>query len=62
MVFDSTGAPAGIFTSKDLVHRVISRNLDPEAMAVETVMTRNPDYATLDTPILDAVSWPEQLL
>lgn len=47
----------GIFTSKDLIHRVVARGLQPDIVTIETVMTPNPDVVTLDTPILDAVSF-----
>uniref|UniRef100_J3NBR0 CBS domain-containing protein n=2 Tax=Oryza brachyantha TaxID=4533 RepID=J3NBR0_ORYBR len=45
----------GIFTSKDLLMRVVAQNLSPELTLVEKVMTINPDFATLDTTILDAL-------
>ncbi|CAD6227969.1 unnamed protein product [Miscanthus lutarioriparius] len=45
----------GILTSKDLVLRVLAQNLLPDATLVEKVMTANPDCATLDTSILDAL-------
>ncbi|OEL29093.1 CBS domain-containing protein CBSCBSPB3, partial [Dichanthelium oligosanthes] len=45
----------GIFTSKDLVLRVVAQNLPPETTLVEKAMTANPECATLDTSILDAL-------
>ncbi|EMS50734.1 Meiotically up-regulated gene 70 protein [Triticum urartu] len=45
----------GIFTSKDVLMRVVSQNLSPELTLVEKVMTANPDCAMLDTTILDAL-------
>ncbi|KAK3136222.1 hypothetical protein QOZ80_5BG0429930 [Eleusine coracana subsp. coracana] len=45
----------GIFTSKDVLMRVVAQNLSPELTLVEKVMTANPDCATLDTTILDAL-------
>ncbi|KAG8093687.1 hypothetical protein GUJ93_ZPchr0012g18987 [Zizania palustris] len=45
----------GIFTSKDLLMRVVAQNLSPELTLVEKVMTANPDFATLDMTILDAL-------
>ncbi|XP_062231765.1 CBS domain-containing protein CBSCBSPB3-like isoform X1 [Phragmites australis] len=45
----------GILTSKDLVLRVVAHNLSPEATLVEKAMTANPDCATSDTSILDAL-------
>ncbi|XP_073007847.1 CBS domain-containing protein CBSCBSPB3-like isoform X2 [Typha latifolia] len=45
----------GILTSKDVLMRVVAQNLSPELTLVEKVMTANPDCATLDTTILDAL-------
>ncbi|RLN29222.1 CBS domain-containing protein CBSCBSPB3-like [Panicum miliaceum] len=45
----------GIFTSKDVLMRVVAQNIPPELTLVEKVMTANPDCATLDTTILDAL-------
>ncbi|KAL6653502.1 hypothetical protein ACP70R_009080 [Stipagrostis hirtigluma subsp. patula] len=45
----------GIFTSKDVLMRVVAKNLSPELTQVEKVMTAHPDCATLDTTILDAL-------
>uniref|UniRef100_A0A5B7APU9 Putative CBS domain-containing protein CBSCBSPB1 n=1 Tax=Davidia involucrata TaxID=16924 RepID=A0A5B7APU9_DAVIN len=47
--------PRGILTSKDILMRVIAQNLPPESTLVEKVMTPNPDCATVDTPIVDAL-------
>ncbi|GJM87894.1 hypothetical protein PR202_ga03893 [Eleusine coracana subsp. coracana] len=41
--------------SKDVLMRVVAQNLSPELTLVEKVMTANPDCATLDTTILDAL-------
>ncbi|KAJ8765332.1 hypothetical protein K2173_012029 [Erythroxylum novogranatense] len=45
----------GILTSKDILMRVVAQNLSPELTLVEKVMTPNPEYATLETSILDAL-------
>ncbi|KAL6542493.1 CBS domain-containing protein cbscbspb3 [Orobanche minor] len=45
----------GILTSKDLLMRVVARNLSPELTLVEKVMTPGPECATLDTTILEAL-------
>ncbi|XP_062208157.1 CBS domain-containing protein CBSCBSPB3-like isoform X2 [Phragmites australis] len=42
-------------SSKDLVLRVVAQNLSPEETLVEKAMTANPDCATSDTSILDAL-------
>ncbi|XP_073099867.1 CBS domain-containing protein CBSCBSPB3 [Elaeis guineensis] len=47
--------PQGILTSKDVLMRVVAQNLSPELTLVEKVMTANPECATLDTTILDAL-------
>ncbi|KAH9769966.1 CBS domain-containing protein CBSCBSPB1 [Citrus sinensis] len=47
--------PRGILTSKDILMRVISQNLPPDSTLVEKVMTPNPECATIDTPIVDAL-------
>ncbi|KAB1210476.1 CBS domain-containing protein CBSCBSPB3 [Morella rubra] len=45
----------GILTSRDMLMRVVAQNLSPEVTLVEKVMTSNPECATLDTTILDAL-------
>ncbi|KAL9243390.1 hypothetical protein vseg_017284 [Gypsophila vaccaria] len=47
--------PMGIFTSKDILMRVIAQNLPPDTTPVEKVMTPNPECVTVDTPIVDAL-------
>ncbi|CAA6660593.1 unnamed protein product [Spirodela intermedia] len=55
VVIASGGKPQGILTSKDVLMRVVAQNLSPELTLVEKVMTPNPECATLDTTILDAL-------
>ncbi|KAG7560653.1 CBS domain [Arabidopsis thaliana x Arabidopsis arenosa] len=45
----------GILTSKDILMRVVAQNLPPELTLVEKVMTPNPECASLETTILDAL-------
>ncbi|KAL8477467.1 hypothetical protein ACS0TY_029672 [Phlomoides rotata] len=45
----------GILTSKDILLRVVAQNLSPELTLVEKVMTPNPECATLETTILEAL-------
>ncbi|KAF8112544.1 hypothetical protein N665_0063s0030 [Sinapis alba] len=45
----------GIFTSKDILMRVVAENLSPSETAVEQVMTQNPESTTVDTPIVEAL-------
>ncbi|KAK2662365.1 hypothetical protein Ddye_000939 [Dipteronia dyeriana] len=47
--------PCGILTSKDILMRVIAHNLPPESTLVEKIMTPDPECATIDTPIVDAL-------
>ncbi|KAI3686372.1 hypothetical protein L1987_80047 [Smallanthus sonchifolius] len=47
--------PRGILTSKDILTRVIAQDIPAEATLVEMVMTPNPECATTDTPIVDAL-------
>lgn len=49
------GKPVGIFTSKDLVVRVMAMGLDPTITSTVRVMTPSPDMASPDTTILDAL-------
>ncbi|KAJ1566670.1 hypothetical protein HK405_008899 [Cladochytrium tenue] len=52
---DGLGDLAGIFTSKDLVLRVVAAGLNPATTPVSRVMTPHPDCVTPDTPVLDAL-------
>ncbi|PVH34177.1 hypothetical protein PAHAL_8G163900 [Panicum hallii] len=45
----------GILTSRDILMRVIAKNLSPDSTPVEKVMTPDPECATVDMPILDAL-------
>ncbi|XP_057416303.1 CBS domain-containing protein CBSCBSPB1-like isoform X2 [Lotus japonicus] len=45
----------GILTSRDILMRVVAHKLPPSSTLVEKVMTPNPECATLDTPIVDAL-------
>ncbi|KAG0175654.1 hypothetical protein DFQ28_006581 [Apophysomyces sp. BC1034] len=46
---------AGIFTTKDVVLRVIAAGLNPATCSVVRVMTPNPDTATPQTTIMEAL-------
>ncbi|KAJ1532412.1 hypothetical protein HK096_006924 [Nowakowskiella sp. JEL0078] len=45
----------GIFTTKDIVLRVVAAGLDPNTTSVVRVMTPHPDSVTVDTSILEAL-------
>ncbi|KAI9312952.1 hypothetical protein BX666DRAFT_1983624 [Dichotomocladium elegans] len=54
LVSDREGL-AGIFTTKDVVLRVIAAGLNPENCSVVRVMTPHPETATPNTSIMDAL-------
>nr|KYP61885.1 hypothetical protein KK1_016397 [Cajanus cajan] len=45
----------GILTSKDILMRVVAQNLSPDSALTEKVMTPNPECASLETTVLDAL-------
>ncbi|KAJ8480413.1 hypothetical protein OPV22_024140 [Ensete ventricosum] len=47
--------PQGILTTRDILMRVVTKNLSPESTPVKKVMTPNPECGTVDTPILEAL-------
>lgn len=49
------GRPVGIFTERDVLVRVISTGLDPEATPVGEVMTRNPVVIRSDATVAQAM-------
>ncbi|KAK9762688.1 hypothetical protein K7432_011334 [Basidiobolus ranarum] len=49
------GQLVGIFTTKDVVLRVIAAGLDPTKCSVVRVMTPHPDCASVDLTILEAL-------
>ncbi|KAI8319429.1 CBS-domain-containing protein [Martensiomyces pterosporus] len=55
IVDDETGNIAGIFTSKDIVLRVIAAGLDPRTCSVVRVMTPHPDTVVPSTSLIDAL-------
>eukprot|EP01042_Synura_sphagnicola_P026213 gene26213-33774_t len=56
LVMDKKGKELlGILTPKDLLTRVISKNLSPDSTLVSEVMTPNPDCVTGDLTLLDAL-------
>ncbi|KAK9691991.1 hypothetical protein RND81_09G233800 [Saponaria officinalis] len=55
VVITSSSKVLGILTSRDILMRVVAPNLSPELTLVEKVMTANPECATVDTTILEAL-------
>ena len=45
----------GIFSERDIMSRVVAKNLDPDTTPVESVMTRNPDSLPPGADIRDAM-------
>ncbi|RCV38219.1 hypothetical protein SETIT_8G124400v2 [Setaria italica] len=45
----------GILTSRDILMRMIAKNLSSDSTPVEKVMTPDPECASVDMPILDAL-------
>ncbi|KAG5929862.1 hypothetical protein E4U42_004254 [Claviceps africana] len=55
VLVQDSGAITGIFTSKDVVLRVIAPGLDPANCSVVRVMTPHPDFAPMDMTIQAAL-------
>lgn len=55
LVVDAGGNLTGIFTERDLLTRVVGRGLDPNAAALSTVMTKNPEVLSLGDRVAYAV-------
>jgi len=43
VIVDDKGAMTGIVTERDLTRRVIAKGLDPKIVALDTIMTKNPE-------------------
>jgi CBS domain-containing protein len=55
LLVQDQGSITGIFTSKDIVLRVIAPGLDPSTCSVVRVMTPHPDFAPSDMSIQAAL-------
>lgn len=55
MVCNDAREMVGIFTSKDLMRRVVAEGIDPKLALLTDVMTTNPYSATLGTTILETL-------
>jgi CBS domain-containing protein len=55
LVVTDGGSPAGIFTERDLLRRVMSRALDLERTELRSVMTAPIQSVPLETPIVEAL-------
>jgi CBS domain-containing protein len=55
LVVDSEGRLAGIFTERDVLTRVVGRELDPRRTVLREVMTPSPEALTLEDRVAHAV-------
>ncbi|KAL7556939.1 hypothetical protein ACA910_005291 [Epithemia clementina (nom. ined.)] len=55
LIVDRSGMLVGIFGFKDLVTRVLAKELPLEATPLESVMTNNPESVSPDTSIMEAL-------
>jgi CBS domain-containing protein len=53
LITDDEGRPAGIFTERDLMTRVVVPGADPNRITLEEVMTTEVFTATKDAPVKD---------
>ena len=56
MIVDASGRPAGVFTERDLMTRVIVAGLDPARVALDQVMSRRLLFARCDERVADVES------
>ncbi len=55
LVVDAAGRLTGIFTERDLLTRVVGRELNPKGTALSAVMTPNPEVLSLHDRVAYAV-------
>lgn len=55
LAVDRTKCLTGILSSKDVLSRVVARQLDPKTVTVENAMTASPDTVSPDATLLDAL-------
>jgi CBS domain-containing protein len=53
LITDAEGRLIGIFTERDVLTRVLGRDLDPRTTPLSAVMTRNPDALS----VRDRIAW-----
>lgn len=59
LVLDGSGQLAGILTERDVLHRVLGKNVD-ESLAVDGFMTASPKTLHADATLIDAMRAMEQ--
>lgn len=55
LILNEDGGPAGIFTERDLLNKVVAKALDPAVTPVSAVMTRNPMTVPPEMSVREAV-------
>ena len=55
LVVDEQGRLTGLFTERDVLNRVVARDLDPDKTPLSAVMTANLQTATPDKPLAHAL-------
>ncbi|MBS0309368.1 MAG: CBS domain-containing protein [Proteobacteria bacterium] len=55
IVVDADGAMAGIVTERDLMTKVVAREVDPAKTAVSEIMTKHPRFAMPETLVSQAL-------
>jgi CBS domain-containing protein len=55
VLITKSGRLEGIFTERDVVHRVIAAGRDPDQTALSEVMTRDPDTVRPDATAIQAL-------
>jgi len=55
LVVDDQGRLTGLFTERDVLNRVVARDLDPDKTPLSAVMTANLQTATPDKPLAHAL-------
>jgi CBS domain-containing protein len=55
LVIDASNALLGIVTERDMMTRVLAKELDPKTTAVTNIMTRNPHCVPPETKVTEAI-------
>lgn len=56
IIVDDKGLPLGIFTERDVLRRVIAKDLDLKAEKIDSYMTKSPETLSQDDPIAYALN------
>jgi CBS domain-containing protein len=55
LILDEAGGPAGIFTERDLMIKVVAKALDPATTPISAVMTKNPVAVPKEMKVSEAI-------